>query len=183
MPALLVLAFLVVPLLEIYVIVQVGQVIGAWWTVLLLLAESLFGAWIVRREGRRAWHGLRDATSGGRMPSRELADGALLLIGGTLLLTPGFLTDAAGFLLVIPPTRALARRILLRWIAARAVVVGGPMGYGVGWAADRAARDEPPRPGRRPPAAGRRPGERNVVEGEVVEGEVVDGPDEPPRAR
>ncbi len=83
------LALLLVPLLEIAVIIAVGRVIGGWPTFLLLLAESLFGAWIVRREGGRAWTALREALRSGAMPSRELADAALVLVGGTLLLTPG----------------------------------------------------------------------------------------------
>jgi UPF0716 protein FxsA len=120
---LLVVAFLVLPVLEIYVILRVGQLIGAWPTVALLVAESLLGAWIVRREGRRAWRALRGAVTGARLPSRELADAALILVGGTLLLTPGFLTDLAGFALVLPPSRALARRLLFAALARRARAV------------------------------------------------------------
>ena len=85
----LVLAFIVVPVVEIYVIVQVGQQIGAVPTVLLLLVESLIGAWILKREGGRAWRGINETVSAGQLPHRELADAALVLIGGTLLLTPG----------------------------------------------------------------------------------------------
>jgi len=108
----LVLAFVVMPLLEIYVIVQVGQAIGALWTILLLVVDSVVGAWLVRREGARAWAALREAIGSGRMPSRELADGALILIGGTLMLAPGFVTDVWGLLLVLPPTRPVFRRLL-----------------------------------------------------------------------
>jgi UPF0716 protein FxsA len=114
-------AFVLVPLMEIYVIVQVGQVIGAWWTIALLVADSLVGAWLVRREGARAWRSLRQALAEGRMPTRELADGALLLIGGTLMLTPGFVTDVAGALCVLPATRPLGRRVLARVISRRLV--------------------------------------------------------------
>ncbi|MDP9442817.1 MAG: FxsA family protein [Actinomycetota bacterium] len=120
----LALAFLVTPLLEIYVIVQVGQVIGAAWTVALLLAESLLGAWIVKREGRRAWAALRTALHTGRMPGSELADAALVLVGGTLLLTPGFVTDVVGFFVVLPPTRPVARRLLTTLVTRRLVRVG-----------------------------------------------------------
>ncbi|MBB2913706.1 UPF0716 protein FxsA [Streptosporangium becharense] len=105
------LTFLVVPILEIWVLIQVGEVIGGWPTVALLLADSLLGAWIVRREGRRAWRNLQAALSGGRMPERELADAALIVAGGTLLLTPGFLTDLLGFLCILPFTRPVARRL------------------------------------------------------------------------
>ena len=119
LPLALFIAFLVLPVLEIYVIIQVGTVIGGWPTVALLLAESLLGAWIVRREGRRAWKALRQAFTGGVMPDRELADAALVLVGGVLLLTPGFITDLAGFLFVLPFTRPLVRRTLSGYVTRR----------------------------------------------------------------
>jgi len=112
-------AFVVVPIVEIFVIVQVGSVIGGWATVGLLVAEMLFGGWIVRREGRRAWRALSEALMRGVMPDRELADAALVLVGGTLLLTPGFLTDIVGFVFVLPPTRPLVRRLLAAYVARR----------------------------------------------------------------
>lgn len=127
--------FLAIPILEIYVIIQVGQAIGAGPTVLLLLAESALGAWLVRREGRRAWQALREAFQTGRLPSTELSDAGLVLVGGTLLLTPGFVTDIAGFFLVLPFTRPIARRLLQAYLRRRArrgtgrvrvVRVGGP---------------------------------------------------------
>jgi UPF0716 protein FxsA len=113
-------ALLVVPILEIYVIIQVGQVIGGWQTILLLVVESALGAWIVKREGKRAWAALQLAFRTGRLPTRELSDAALVLVGGTLLLTPGFVSDVAGFFLVLPVTRPLARRALA-WMVARRV--------------------------------------------------------------
>jgi UPF0716 protein FxsA len=130
---LLVLLFLVVPILEIYVIVQVGHVIGALPTILLLIAESAIGAWIVKREGGRAWIALKAAVSLGRLPGRELSDAALVLVGGTLLLTPGFVTDVFGFFMVLPITRPLARRMLAWFVARRARKItyrgpGGPYG-------------------------------------------------------
>jgi UPF0716 protein FxsA len=112
-------AFIVVPILEIYVIIQVGQVIGAWWTILLLVADSIVGSWLIRREGRRAWLALTTALRSGRMPATELADGGLILVGGTLMLSPGFVTDAVGILLVLPFTRPVARRFLSRVVARR----------------------------------------------------------------
>jgi UPF0716 protein FxsA len=116
---LLVAAFVGVPLLEIYLLVTVGQVIGPWWTLLLLVLASVLGAWIVRREGGRAWRALTEALRTGRMPARELADGALVLIGGTLMLTPGFATDAVGLLLLLPFSRPVARRLLTAVVARR----------------------------------------------------------------
>ena len=130
---LLVLAFLVVPLLEIYVIIQVGQVIGAWWTILLLILDSIFGAWLVKHEGRRAWLALNSAFESGRMPAKELTDGALILIGGTLMLTPGFVTDGFGILMILPFTRPFFRRILSGFVTARiTTVVGGVEVNGLG---------------------------------------------------
>jgi len=112
-------AFIGIPLIEIYVLIQVGQVIGAWWTILLLILDSLFGTWLIRREGGKAWQGLTVALESGRMPARELADGALILIGGTLMLTPGFVTDALGILLILPFTRPVARRLLTQVVTRR----------------------------------------------------------------
>lgn len=118
-------AFVVVPLLEIFVLIQVGQVIGPWWTILLLVADSIFGTWLIKREGGRAWKALNDALSSGRMPANELADGALILIGGTLMLSPGFVTDLLGIWLILPFTRPVARRLLARVVTRRLVV--GPV--------------------------------------------------------
>ncbi len=118
---LLVVAFVAVPLLEIWVILRVGSVIGPWWTIALLVVDSVVGAWLVRREGGRAWRALRTALQGGRMPAREIADGALILIGGTLMLTPGFVSDLAGILLILPMTRPVARRLLTRVVERRLV--------------------------------------------------------------
>jgi UPF0716 protein FxsA len=114
--------FILVPLIEIYVLIQVGQVIGPWWTILLLVLDSILGTWLIKREGGRAWRALRDALDSGRMPGTELADGALILIGGTLMLAPGFVTDAFGILLILPPTRPVFRRLLTTLVARRVVL-------------------------------------------------------------
>ena len=123
---LLFVAFVVMPILEIYVIIQVGQVIGAWWTILLLIADSVFGSWLIAHEGRRAWLALTTALSSGRMPARELADGALILVGGTLMLSPGFVTDVFGIVLILPFTRPLARLALTRLVTRRLAHVTRP---------------------------------------------------------
>jgi UPF0716 protein FxsA len=125
---LLVALFILVPLVEIYVIIQVGQAIGPWWTILLLILDSILGSWLIRHEGSRAWRALREALDNGRMPARELADGALILIGGTLMLAPGFVTDAFGILMILPVTRPLFRRLLTGLVANRLVVLG-PTGF------------------------------------------------------
>jgi UPF0716 protein FxsA len=122
----LVAAFVIVPIVEIYVIIQVGQVIGPWWTILLLIADSIFGSWLVAHEGRRAWQALTTALSSGRMPATELADGALILVGGTLMLAPGFVTDLFGILLILPFTRPVARRVLSRVATRRLAHVTHP---------------------------------------------------------
>jgi UPF0716 protein FxsA len=114
--------FIVVPLIEIYVLIQVGQVIGPWWTILLLVLDSILGTWLIKREGGRTWRALRDALDGGRMPGTELADGALVLIGGTLMLAPGFVTDAFGILLIVPVTRPFFRRLLTTVVARRLIL-------------------------------------------------------------
>jgi len=114
-------AFIGVPLIEIWVLIQVGQVIGPWWTILLLVLDSLLGTWLIRREGGRAWRALRVALQSGRMPARELVDGALILVGGTLMLSPGFVTDAFGILLILPFTRPVARRMLTQVVTRRLV--------------------------------------------------------------
>ena len=119
MRAALVLGFLLVPLAEIFVLIQVGQVIGPWWTVLLLIAMSVLGSWLVRREFRTTWRALQEALQTGRVPSGELADAGMVVVGGTLLLTPGFLSDVVGFAMLLPLTRPLFRRALLALVTRR----------------------------------------------------------------
>lgn len=126
--ALLVVLFIVVPIAELYVIIKVGELIGIWPTLALLLADALIGSWLLRHQGRSAWRRFNETTAARRFPGKEVADGALILVGGTLLLTPGFISDVFGLLLLIPPTRALIRRLLRRYMLARFafVTVGGP---------------------------------------------------------
>lgn len=113
--------FIVVPLLELAIILQVGRAIGPWWTIGLLIADSILGAVLLRSQGRAAWRRFTAAIRGGRPPATEVLDGALLIAGGALLLTPGFLTDGLGLLLLVPPTRALVRRLLARRLLKRMV--------------------------------------------------------------
>jgi UPF0716 protein FxsA len=124
---LLIATFVVVPILEIYVIIRVGEVIGAWWTLLLLVADSIFGGWLIKHEGRRAWQALTATIQSGRVPTKELADGALILVGGTLMVSPGFVTDVFGIVMILPFTRPVARRLLTGYLSRRLLVVrGGP---------------------------------------------------------
>jgi UPF0716 protein FxsA len=113
----LVLLFIVVPILELFVIIQVGQAIGAWWTIALLVADSILGSVLMRTQGRAVWRRFNDALRSGRPPANEVADGALVVFGGALLLTPGFATDVLGLLLLVPVTRAIVRRVLVRRLA------------------------------------------------------------------
>ena len=151
--------FVALPMVEIYLIVQLGQVVGPWWTIALLVGAGVLGSWLVKREGGRAWRALTEALRSGRVPSRELADGALILIGGTLLLTPGFVSDVVGLVCILPFARPLPRQLLTRVIARRLLVSGpyrGPGGPGRPSQPPRGGDDDaPPDPG--------------VVRGEVVD--------------
>lgn len=153
-------AFIVVPIVEIAVIVKVGSIIGPWWTVLLLLVESALGAWIVKREGLRAWRSLNGSIRSGHLPSRELADGALVLIGGVLLLTPGFVTDVLGFLFVLPFTRPAVRGLFFSILASRYRAIGVAAGAARFAGGRRAATGSDVRDGGS--------GSSRVVPGEVI---------------
>ena len=110
MPLVLLVLFIVVPLAELYVIIQIGQEIGVIPTLALLVVDSIVGTLLLRSQGGKAWRQFREASEAGRIPAREVADGALIILGGSLLLTPGFITDIFGLLLLLPPTRAMIRR-------------------------------------------------------------------------
>jgi UPF0716 protein FxsA len=124
--ALLVAIFIVVPIVELYVIIQIGSLIGVLPTLALLLADALLGSLLLRHQGRGAWRRFNEALAERRFPGREVADGLLIAIGGTLLLTPGFVTDIVGITLLIPPTRAIIRRLMRGYVARRFVIVGAP---------------------------------------------------------
>ncbi len=132
MALLLIVLFIVIPIAELYVIIKVGELIGVWPTLFLLLADALLGSWLLKHQGQGAWRRFNEALRAGRFPGREAVDGALIIVGGTLLLTPGFITDVFGAVLLIPPTRALVRRLLKRFTIGRFAVVGvgGPGSFG-----------------------------------------------------
>jgi len=121
---LLVLLFIVVPIVELYVIIQVGQLIGVLPTIALLIADSIAGSWLLRHQGRQAWRRFNAALAAGRPPARETLDGGLIIFGGALLLTPGFVTDVFGLALLLPPTRAVLRAFVLRRFVVLRVVAG-----------------------------------------------------------
>lgn len=132
MPLLLIVLFIVVPIAELYVIIQVGELIGVLPTLILLLADALLGSWLLKHQGRGAWRRFNEALAERRFPGKEVVDGVLIVIGGTLLLTPGFITDIFGIFFLLPPTRALTRRLLRRYTLGRITVVGlgGPGAFG-----------------------------------------------------
>jgi UPF0716 protein FxsA len=112
--AILALAFIVMPLIELYVFVQVGQSIGFLNTIGVMIVISLVGAWLARYEGIGVLQRIRQQLDAGQIPTDHLIDGALVLTGGLLLLLPGFVSDVMGILVLFPPTRALARNVLRR---------------------------------------------------------------------
>jgi UPF0716 protein FxsA len=111
---LLVLVFILVPLAELYVIFKIGDTIGWAPTLALLAIDSVAGWLLLRSQGRTVWNRFQATMQAGRVPHREVFDGVLVIFGGAFLLTPGFITDIFGFLLLIPPTRSLIRRWLIR---------------------------------------------------------------------
>jgi UPF0716 protein FxsA len=121
--AILVALFIVVPIVELYVIIQIGSAIGVWPTIALLLADAVLGSLLLRHQGRGAWQRFNAALAERRFPGREVADGLLIAVGGTLLLTPGFVTDILGAIFLIPPTRAMVRRLLRGYMGKRFAVV------------------------------------------------------------
>lgn len=151
---LLLVLFVAIPAAELYVILQVGHAIGAFETVVALIAVSFLGAWLCKLQGFTVLGRIQSALNEGRIPTRDLQDGALILLAGALLLTPGFLGDIAGILLLLPPTRAVARPFLARVLRGRLPVapVGAAGGPGFGSVVDvdgrpredRRGRDEPP---------------------------------------
>jgi UPF0716 protein FxsA len=169
MAAWLFLLFLIVPILELWVIIQVGGVIGALPTIGLLIVVSVVGAWLMKREGLGIWRRVTTELEQGTMPTSSVIDGFLVLFAGALMLTPGFLTDLVGVVLLVPPTRALVRTGLVRRYRSRLTV--GVTGFGPGAGAAAWGRsavvdtdvvdvgDVTPPEWRGPGARGSRPGE------------------------
>lgn len=140
---LLFLLFIVVPIFEIWLILQVGHAIGPLPTIALLVADSVIGAWLMRSQGRIVWRRFNEALAAGRVPAREVLDGALVIFGGALQLAPGFATDVLGLLLVLPPSRAVVRRILVRRLTP-------PGARRIAWAVRRSGTAPPSGPTARP---------------------------------
>jgi UPF0716 protein FxsA len=124
---LFVILFIVVPVIELWLILQVGEMIGVVPTILVLLLDSLLGAWLVKNQGGAVWRNFRAAVDAGRIPANEAVDGFLVIPGGTLLLVPGFLSDIVGILLIAPPSRKVLRsRVVKTGLGrSRATFMGG----------------------------------------------------------
>jgi UPF0716 protein FxsA len=148
----LVVIFILVPIAELYVIIKVGEAIGFVPTIVLLLADAILGSILLRHQGRAAWIRFNRALAEGRVPHKEVFDGVLVIMGGALLLTPGFLTDIVGLIFLIPPTRALIRAVSARFVRRRLAL--GTTVFSFGNARrpprDRRAPGEPPGSRRRP---------------------------------
>jgi UPF0716 protein FxsA len=130
----LIVLFIVVPIAELAVLIQIGQAIGIGWTIALLVADAILGSLLARSQGRATWRRFNEALRAGRPPAREVMDGALVIFGGALLLTPGFISDILGAFLLLPPTRAFVRAVLVRRFIGRMTasmaVPRGPAGPG-----------------------------------------------------
>jgi UPF0716 protein FxsA len=137
--------FLVVPFVELYIILEVvGPALGAPLTIGLLAADSVIGALLFKSQGRSVWRRFNRTMSEGRVPHREVVDGVLVIFGGAFLITPGFVTDIAGILLLLPPTRAVIRRLLIRRLGRRVVVAAPQRRYDV--EGDAREYDDAPQP-------------------------------------
>ena len=120
--------FLVVPFVELYVILEVvGPALGAPLTILLLAVDSVIGALLFKSQGRSVWRRLNLTHAEGRVPHREVVDGVLVIFGGAFLIPPGFISDIVGIRFLLPPTRTVIRRLLIRRLGRR-VMVARPRG-------------------------------------------------------
>lgn len=157
-------AFIVLPIAELAVILQVGNLIGPLWTVVLLFVSAIVGSWLLRREGRRTWQAFQQALNEQRVPTKEVADGTLVIVGAALMITPGFLSDIAGMLCLFPPSRAAIRRMVIGTLLHHFFVRSGlaPEPRRV------RARRGPGRPTQhQQPAPAPKSGEPRIIEGEV----------------
>jgi UPF0716 protein FxsA len=161
------LLLLVLPIIELAVIIEVGSRIGVFPTLGLLILMSIVGAWLLKREGTAAWRRFQEAMGRGEIPTKEATDGAMILFGGALLITPGFLSDVVGMLMILPPSRAVLKsgtRKLLGFFALKRFGIAGQVGRRVYDArvtkvsrspATRPVQPERPSPGRLPSSEGR----------------------------
>jgi UPF0716 protein FxsA len=163
--ALLALLLIAIPILEVWLLVQVGQRLGLLPTVLILIVEAVIGVLLMRHEGSRAWKALNDAFTNGKVPTGELADAALILVGGVLLMLPGFLTDIIGFLFLLRWTRPFARKVIAFFVARRINRLGIPV---MRARLDRENLIEGETV-ETPSTSRRRPGDPTIIAGEIEE--------------
>jgi UPF0716 protein FxsA len=150
-------ALVIVPIIEIAVLIAVGQVIGLGWTLLLMLGTSALGGWLLRHQGSRAWRTFRSDLDARRPPGSSATDGLLILVGGIFMLVPGFVSDVIGLVLILPPTRRVGRGMLQRAVERRltsdaATTLFGPRRVRVRTGPTRPT--SPPTTSGRPPVAG-----------------------------
>ena len=165
----IIVALLVIfPIIEIATLIAIGQVIGAGWTLLLVLATSALGGWLLRREGSRAWRAFRADLEAERPPGNAATEGLLVLVGGIFMLVPGFVSDVIGGLLIAPPTRRVARVGLLHLLSGRmsprtATVLFGPRQVRVRYGPTTS-------PTAHPPTDANAPIDTNApIEGEIID--------------
>jgi UPF0716 protein FxsA len=161
-PLLLLIAILIgLPILEVWILVLVADQVGIWPTLATLVIHAVGGGLLMRHEGRRAWQALTNAYTTGKVPTGHLADAALILLGGTLLMMPGYLTDVIGFLFLFRWTRPFARKMIAFFIARRNKGTPGPRR----WSGPGDSYAKPLRsPGN---VAPKRAGEPTIIPGEV----------------
>ena len=117
------LGFIIVPIIEIVIFTFVASEIGIWWTLLLVVVTAFVGSWLVSRQGRTTWIQLRMELAAGEVPTKPIVHGAMILVAGALLLTPGFLTDIVGLALLVPSVREFLRRWGAQQLASRWIVI------------------------------------------------------------
>jgi UPF0716 protein FxsA len=156
------LLFAALPLVDLWLLLRIGDALGFWSAVALVVATGALGAWLARAEGARVLEGWRRALSEGRLPEEGVLSGALVLAGGLLLVTPGVVTDVLGLALLFPPSRRIVAAALRRWLSRRIAegrirVVGPGGGFRPAAPPDEPIDVTPPRRGERLPDQERRP--------------------------
>jgi UPF0716 protein FxsA len=154
---LLIVIFIGLPILEVWIMSQVARVVGVWPMLATLVIHAVGGGLLMRYEGMRAWHALTNAYSTGKVPTGHLADAALILLGGILLMMPGYVTDVVGFLFLFRWTRPFARKMIAFFVARRSKQVPAPRRPGRSGGSTGRPPDVPPK----------RPNGSTIIPGEV----------------
>jgi len=162
-------ALVIVPIVEIATLIAIGNVIGLGWTLVLMLGTSALGAWLLRREGGRAWQAFQADLAERRPPGNTATDGLLVLIGGIFMLVPGFVSDVIGAFFIAPPTRRLARAFVVRALSTRMSSMANASLFGARRVKVRYGDAQPGEP------RSTSPGRPEAGSGEAIEGEIIDG--------